>query len=277
MAGEFEVPRPSPLVAGAGAEVVRIQSLGDNSWALMNLAPGQLWPQVRGFLGVTGLTLARQDARSGIMETDWALLEGQEMNSRFRFRIEQGVQRGTSELHILQMNQAGDVANWPEASDDNQQEREMLRAVAQHVANAADSATVSMIAEQAIASEGKLAMVEGDDGRSFIRLVLPYERAWASLSKAIDDSGFEVTDRDRSAGTYYVTYRGEEEQEKGGGFFGRFFGGKEKNPVIGLPLIVSLKRDDSEGVSIHLAPESGEMLERRDEQNLLSIIKGNIN
>ena len=27
--GEFEVPRPAPLVGGAGAEVVRIQRLGD--------------------------------------------------------------------------------------------------------------------------------------------------------------------------------------------------------------------------------------------------------
>ena len=31
------------------------------------------------------------------------------MASRFRFRIDQGVQRGTSELHVLQMNQVGDV------------------------------------------------------------------------------------------------------------------------------------------------------------------------
>ena len=54
-AGEFEVPRPTPLVAGAGDDVVRIQKLGDDSWALINEAPGQVWPQVRGFLSAAGV------------------------------------------------------------------------------------------------------------------------------------------------------------------------------------------------------------------------------
>ena len=50
--GDFEVPRPTPLVAGAGDDVVRIQRLGDESWALVSVAPGQLWPQVRRDHGV---------------------------------------------------------------------------------------------------------------------------------------------------------------------------------------------------------------------------------
>ena len=113
LAGEFEVPRPAPLVAGAGDEVVRIQKLGDQSWALIGVPPGQVWPQVRSFLTAAGIQVARVDARAGIMDTNWLTLEGQPMASRFRFRMEQGVQRGTSELHVLQMNQAGDVNSWP--------------------------------------------------------------------------------------------------------------------------------------------------------------------
>ncbi len=108
-AGKFEVPRPAPLVAGAEDELVQIQNLGDESWTLIGIAPGQVWPQVRNFLAASQIAVARVDASAGIMETYWVSLEGQPMASRFRFRMEQGVQRGTSELHVLQMSQAGDV------------------------------------------------------------------------------------------------------------------------------------------------------------------------
>ena len=82
----FEVPRPAPLVAGTGDEVVRIQKLGDESWALIGVAPGQVWPQVRSFLTAADIQVARVDARAGIIESGWLTLEGQPMASRYRFR-----------------------------------------------------------------------------------------------------------------------------------------------------------------------------------------------
>ncbi len=123
---QFEVPRPAPLVSGSADQLVRIQRLGEESWALIAMAPGQVWPQVRGFLAAAGAQVARVDARAGIMETDWVNIEGEPMASRFQFRIEQGVQRGNSELHVLQMHQAGDINAWPARSDDKEQEDDIL-------------------------------------------------------------------------------------------------------------------------------------------------------
>ena len=201
--GEFEVPRPAPLVSGAsGSEVVRIQKLGDESWALISVPPGQVWPQVRGFMSASGMQVARVDARAGIMETGWFTVEGKSMASRFRFRMEQGVQRGTSELHVLQMNQAGNVNAWPPKSDEPAQAAEMLRAIAQYLADSAESPPVSMIAEQGISAGGKISMQEATEGYTYIRLELPYDRAWASLGRALEESTFVIADRDRSAGIY---------------------------------------------------------------------------
>ena len=126
------------------------------------------------------------------METNWLTLESQDMASRFRFRMEQGVQRGTSELHVLQMHQAGDVENWPAKSDDPELAGQMLQAVAQYLANSADSAPVSMIAEQGIRATGKISMQESADGYTYIHLELPYARAWASLGRALAKSTFEI-------------------------------------------------------------------------------------
>jgi outer membrane protein assembly factor BamC len=275
-AGEFEVPRPAPMVAGAADDVVRIQKLGDDSWALINEAPGQVWPQVRGFLSAAGVPVARVDASAGIMETSWLELQDAPMASRFRFRIEQGVQRGTSELHVLQMDQAGDIQDWPASSDNLDQEAEMLQAVAQYLANSADTTPVSMIAEQSISAGGKISMQESPEGYTYIRLALPYDRAWASLGKALETSSFEITDRDRSAGIYYARFLGTPDEDEGGWFDWLF--GDEEHPLAGRTLLVSAEAQDAENVVIRLRAQDGaEPLAKRDEQALLAIIRGNIN
>ena len=277
MAGEFEVPRPTPLVAGAADEMVRIQKLGEESWALIAEAPGQVWPQVRSFLTSAGISVARIDARAGIIETGWMELQGQPMASRFRVRIEQGVQRGTSELHLLQMIQAGDIENWPPTSDNPEQEAEMLQALAQYIANSAGTAPVSMVANQQIDAAGKITLKESPGGEAYIALQLPYDRAWASLGRALTKSTFEITDRDRSAGVYYTRFLGPESEEEGG-WFDWLWDSDEEHPHVGEAFNVTVEKVNATSVTIHLQPQSPEgALDLREQQAMLSLIKGNIN
>ena len=39
------------------------RKLGDDSWALISLAPGQVWPQVRNFMAASGMQIVHADAR----------------------------------------------------------------------------------------------------------------------------------------------------------------------------------------------------------------------
>ena len=277
LAGEFEVPRPTPLVAGTSDEMVRIQRLGEEQWALVAQAPGQVWPQVRSFFTSAGIPVARVDARAGIMETGWLELQSQPMASRFRIRIDQGVQRGTSELHVLQMNQAGDVENWPANSDDPDQEGEMLQAIAQYIANSADTAQVSMVANQAIDATGKISLEESADGEPYIALGLSYERAWASLARALEKSTFEIIDRDRSAGQYYAIFRGRAAEEEEG-WFDWLWGDDDDQPHVGETFLVTAAAAGDNAVNIRLQPQDPSVnLTLREQQAMLSLIKGNIN
>ncbi|MEM1156013.1 MAG: outer membrane protein assembly factor BamC [Pseudomonadota bacterium] len=281
LAGEFEVPRPVPLLSNVADEQVRIQSLGDDSWALVTTAPGQLWPQIRAFLSVSQIPVAREDARSGLIESGWVALEGEPMESRFRYRLDQGVQRGTSELHVLQMSRAGDVDNWPASSSDPAQENEMLRAISQFIANSADSTPVSMIADQAISAVGKISIQEGPNEDTYILLTLPYDRAWASVGRGIEESNFAITDRDRSAGNYYVTFLGVNADEESG-WFDWLGGSDDDDPMADQSFIISLQSLDENDVAIRIEQEPADedvefrAMEQRDEQGLLSLLKSNI-
>lgn len=276
-AGEFEVPRPAPLVAGEGADVVRIQKLGDQSWALIGVPPGQVWPQVRSFLAASNIPVARVDARAGLMETGWLQLEDRPLQSRFRFRMEQGVQRGTSELHILQMNQSAQERDWPPVSDDPDLAGEMLRTVSQYLVDSADTAPVSMIAEQGIRSSGKISMQEAPEGYTYLRLELPFDRAWASLGSALQKSRFEVTDRDRSRGVYYARFLGAED-DGDEGWMDWLWDSDEDHPMTGQVFLVTMVQESEGVVTIRLRPEDETArFDKREEQGLLAIIKGNVN
>jgi outer membrane protein assembly factor BamC len=274
--GKFEVPRPTPLSAGTGTEVVRIQKLGDASWALIGVAPGHVWPAVRNFMSASGMQIARADAQAGIMESNWVTVEGQPLASRFRFRIEQGVQRGTSELHVLQMQQGTGTNEWPATSEDPAQAAEMLRAVSQFLADSTESAPVSMIAEQGISAGGKITMVDAPEGGSYLRLELPFDRAWASLGRALGKSAFEITDKDRSSGIYYVRFLGEAAVgEKG--WWASLWNSDDAQPMVGQIFLISMRTLPEQVVEIRLRPQDSSVpFDNREDQQLLSMIKGNI-
>jgi outer membrane protein assembly factor BamC len=60
----------------------------------------------------------------------------------------------------------------------------------------------------------KKAKIFVEDGRTVIELDLNFDRAWSSVSKAMDASNIFTNDRDRSNGIFYVSYSNEED----GGF-----------------------------------------------------------
>ncbi len=277
VAGEFEVPRPAPLVAGTSREVVRIQKLADQEWMLVSIAPGQLWPQVRSYLGQTGVQVARVEARDGLIETGWFQGEEDAMAQRIRFRIEQGVQRSTAEMHVLQMYQTGDVNSWPTVSADREKAGKVLRELAQYVADNVDNAPVSMMAQQSIADSGRVSLEEDTDGNPFIRLDLPFSRAWASMDRAITQSNFKILDKDRSKKRYFIHYV--PPSAEGSGWLSWLFDSDEEEQASELALHdYRLQMDEysEDSVLITIHREDGGLLSQSHCQGILALIKGNI-
>ena len=65
------------------------------------LAPGT------GLLTSSQIGVAGSDAESGLIDTQYVTLQDRPLPTRFRFQVDTGVQRNTSELHIVQQNQSG--------------------------------------------------------------------------------------------------------------------------------------------------------------------------
>ena len=272
---EFEVPRPTPLTGSNAYDTVRIQRLGDESWALVAVAPGQLWPQVRAFLTSSQIGVAGSDAESGLIDTQYVTLQDRPLPTRFRFQVDTGVQRNTSELHIVQQNQSGTDAPWPAASDDLELERTMLRNIAQFIANSAEAAPVSMMADRAMGDQGRVTL-EDSETQTRLVLLLPFNRAWASLNKALPEAGFAIDDKNRSEGLFYLTFVGPQE-EGDGGWFDWMWGGEDEHPLADQQYLLKVASVEESRMVISLMASDGGPVERRDQQALLTLVKGTIN
>ena len=212
---DFEVPSPEPLADDVNRDQVRINTLGEQRWILVNGAPGQVWPRLRGFLSLNQLAVQHTDAVNGLIETAWLQPEGEDtLRERYRLRIDQGVQRGTSEVYVLQADIRS--ADWPEQSSSAEREKIMTQELAQYLADSSAAVAVSMLAQQAINSAGKITLQEDANKTLYIHLALPFSRAWAAVGNALQKSGFVIDDLNRTEQVYYLNYvDGSDAKDKG--------------------------------------------------------------
>lgn len=269
---EFVVPRPEPIDSNVDQDVVRINKLGDSQWILVNGAPGQVWPRLRGFLNLNQLGVQRADASSGILETAWLQPTGEDaLKERYRLRIEQGVQRGTSEVYVLQADLRSGLEQWPRVSNNRERETIMVEELAQYLADSASAAAVSMLVQQTIDSAGRVALLDNTEGQPYLALQLPFDRAWASIGLALEKAGFSVDDLNREQGLYYLHFVDKTEDAEEPGFFASLFSSSKQDEGIGY--LLSVKQSDADKVAISIRRQEGETMTREEALARLKLIK----
>ncbi len=288
LTGKFTVPRPEPIDGDPSAEQVKIRSLDGASWILVEASPGEVWPRVRQFLNTNQLYVTRADASDGVIETGWLqpkYPEGHETanvaRERYRFRIEQGVQRSSSEIYVLQAGaQAGD--NWPTTSSDPARETEMIKVLAQFIADNGSTGAVSMLAQRGIESRGKVFLSKAAGDTPHLRLELPFDRAWGSLILALPKAGFTVDDLNRSEREFWVRYTPPIDPQDKPGWWSRFWSwvfrdhDDLQDVKIAYVLRVQPEAGNESTMRIDLSRVDGKAMTPEIEEELLNHIKNKL-
>ncbi len=279
---EFVVPRPQSLVAGEFEDLIKIQSLDQRQWILVRLLPGQVWPRLKDFLLARGVGVAREDGNRGIVETPWVRQPQAGLQERYRFKVMQGLQRSTTEVHLLQMQRnpaPEDIpTDWPASSDDLQRERESLEQFARYLADTADvNAAVSLMG-QGIDTSRRLYLRSGDDPAILAKI--DRERGWASLGYAVDKAGFRVLQQDAGEGIMLVSLDPEmQPAEKG--MWQRFYEavkpGDETRTMEEFRFRLTMKPAPEAGwleIRLTNADADGDESNPQVQQQMLGLIKG---
>lgn len=280
--GKFEAPRPASIDGDPTAEQVLIRSLNGASWILVEASPGEVWPRVRQFLNVNQLYVTRADATDGVIETGWLQPKAEGVSrERYRFRIEQGVQRGSSEIYVLQAGVAAND-NWPAVSSNPTRETEMIKALAQFIADNGSTGAVSMLAQRGIESRGKIFLNKPAGEQPYLRLELPFERAWSALTLALQKADFTVEDQNRDQRELFVRYTPQVDPQDKPGMWSRFwtwvFGDEDEfanTKTIYVLRLQSTAGNENE-VRIFISRQDGKPMRAAVETELLNRIKNKL-
>jgi outer membrane protein assembly factor BamC len=115
-------------------------------------------------------------------------------------KIEHGIKEASTEIFLAQINiESDEITSNPELI------QAQLSNLVNYFAESVDQFSGTSLAAQNL-NEMKKAKTFVVDGQTVIELDLNFDRAWSSVTKAMDASEILTNDKDRSNGIFYVSY-----------------------------------------------------------------------
>ena len=242
-------PRPTSLLTTGEGDYIKIQKLGNRHWLVIDEPPAVVWPRAKQFLVANRITVVREDAGAGWLETDWIPLDALSQDSvraalraaaasaassaggasraatsaKLFMRVEPGVRDGTAEVHFRESESLIATSTWPDASAMPDIEDLLLKAIGERLAQAGgDAAAVSLRAQQ-LQTVPKSKLERGAGGRPQLSMNLDFDRAWATVNQALSKAELNVTDVNREKGILYLRISEADLRGEEAGFFSRWF------------------------------------------------------
>ncbi len=244
---EYAVPRPQPLPASSLLGDFSVQKSGPLSWVVAQRIPAQVWPAAQQFFEQNGFKIADERPHLGEFSTEWQAPS--ELNSslvrqvwgsapndlqtRFRVRIEPGVQRNSSEVFIDQAqrsNSSAVDAAWSNSATTTAVAGELLSELNGYLAQANDKGdSFSLLASKTYDTPKRVVLLDSGNGVKVLRLDATFDRAWSSVGRALSAADIRVDDLNRSTGLYYIDLAQSAKKDEPG-FFKRLFSSKKPAP-----------------------------------------------
>lgn len=242
IAGQIaDLELPDALSTTFGIEQIVLKKLGDERWIFLDAPPAVIWPKLLQYWNSNNIQVETANPREGIAESVWltatagpaadameSIISGtgdsagslRELH-KFRLSIEPGIRSGSSEVYLSQRHALpGDASrpNWQGDSDNLEMENELLTKMAYYLGETINDPVISVMA---IENRGEKAELVLDRIKPLLLYKLDFDRAWATVGGALDNARLEVSDLDRSAQVYYISY--DETYDQSPGFLSRFF------------------------------------------------------
>ncbi len=217
-----EAPRPDAIFGGAAQDAIKIQKLGERRWLIIADEPSTVWPVVEQFLTDNGIGIASEAPEEGRIDGVWLSIGSGDQQDivrgviserkqdpagrdRIRFKIEQGIRYGSSEIHLRHENDAlaPPTADWPTSSVLGDVEEALLTEFGGYYGGGLMTQSVSMLARH-ISTANKAAIERDGQGHPRLRLNLDFDRAWAAVRQALQRAEVEIGESQRSDGLIQV-------------------------------------------------------------------------
>jgi outer membrane protein assembly factor BamC len=217
LSDDQEVPKPRQIFASSGNSSVQLRRLGELMWIYVETLPSTSWPITKSYWNTSSFETLNADPLTGEIDINF------DETSILKMKIEHGIKEASTEIFLAQIDKnSNEIRSNPELIQSE------LSNLVNYFAESVDQFSGTSLAAQNL-NDIKKAKIFVENGQTVIELDLNFDRAWSSVTKAMDASQILSNDKDRSNGIFYVSYAEEEE----GGFFSFLnFGRNNKNQKV---------------------------------------------
>ena len=287
---DYKIGPPESLITDFSVDKIVIKRLGDQRWVFLDVPPRSVWPHVVRFFEENKLHIETADPASGVIETKLlvseegagettfqslklgVLLTNSKQKHKLRLRIEPGVRSGSTELFLTHRAVIGGYSpeqiDWNQTSDDTELEAVILKELAynlgDHVTN---DQTISLIASGIEDSRTNLVWKRE---QPVLTYRLDFNRAWATVSAALENAKIQVEDLNRTESYFYIYFNEDYEAETG--FFGRLLT-RDKDEAKGLNLFQIHLATIGNEVHVSVHSDNTTMANTKIAEKLLKVIK----
>ena len=229
------IPTPPDMTSEILDQNYAVEELDGRAWLLVNDVPGRLWPAVTAYMSDRRLGVAFDSPQLGLQQSELVnfslrarelvQLEGEASASEpkvlIQVRIAPGVRRKSTEIQVRNIV----VADQPEAllswdttlapgSANLELQKRVLADMGEFLKAGEENKSFSRAAS-GMTSKPLVKLISENEQASAIEMQLDYGRAWAEVSRALNESDMTIIDLNRSEGWFQVDYRSADERESG--------------------------------------------------------------
>jgi outer membrane protein assembly factor BamC len=229
------IPTPPDMTSEILDQNYAVEELDGRAWLLVNDVPGRLWPAVTAYMSDRRLGVAFDSPQLGLQQSELVnfslrarelvQLEGEASASEpkvlIQVRIAPGVRRKSTEIqvhNIVVADQPDALLSWDTnfapGSADLELQKRVLADMGEFLKAGEDNKSFSRAAS-GMTSKPLVKLISANDQASVIDMQLDYGRAWAEVSRALNESDMTIIDLNRSAGWFQVDHRSADERESG--------------------------------------------------------------
>ena len=208
-----DVPKPRQIFSTSGDSSVQLRRLGELMWVYVETLPSTSWPISKSYWDTSSYQVIDADPATGEIAINF------DESTKLKMKIEHGIKEASTEIFLVQVDKtSNEILSNPELIQTE------LSNLVNYFSDSVGQFSGTSLAAQNL-NEMKKAKIFVDNGQTVIELDLNFDRAWSSVTKAIDSANIIANDKDRSNGIFYVSYESEEEE----GFFSFLNFGRSKS------------------------------------------------
>ena len=194
LSNDEKVPKPRQIFASSGNSSVQLRRLGELMWIYVETLPSTSWPITKSYWNTSSYETISANPQLGEIIINFD--EGSFLN----MKIEHGIKEASTEIFLTQIDKSSnEIISNPDLIQSE------LSSLVSYFADTVDQFTGTSLAAQNL-NDLKKTRIFIENGRTVIELDLNFDRAWSSVTKAMDAAEIFANDKDRSNGIFYVSY-----------------------------------------------------------------------